>query len=155
MEIRKAPLTNDLLSVSGTLTYGGMLEVSNLGGTLVAGDSFKIFSPAEADGSFAAVNLPMLAPGLAWNFNGSAGTLGVVSVVAIEPTNIVTSITGSDLTIEWPADHIGWRLQVQTNDASVGMGANWVDVAGAVITNSMSLPLDPDNGSVFYRLVYP
>jgi autotransporter-associated beta strand protein len=155
MEICKAPLTNDQLSVVGTLTYGGMLEVASLGGTLVAGDSFKIFSPVEADGSFAAMNLPMLAPGLAWNFNGSAGTLGVVSVVAIEPTNIVTAVTGGDLTIAWPADHIGWRLQVQTNDSSVGLGTNWVDVPDAVITNSMSLPMDANNGSVFYRLVYP
>jgi hypothetical protein len=32
---------------------------------------------------------------------------------------------------------------------------NWVDVAGATTTNQMTIPIDPANGSVFYRMIYP
>jgi hypothetical protein len=55
------------------------------------------------------------------------------------------------LTLSWPADHTGWRLQMQTNL----LGTNWVDVPGATTTNLMTLPVNPANASVFYRLVYP
>jgi hypothetical protein len=57
--------------------------------------------------------------------------------------------------LNWPANHVGWRLQVQTNDVTQGLGTNWVDVVGATVTNQMTLPIDPANGSVFYRMVYP
>jgi hypothetical protein len=34
------------------------------------------------------------------------------------------------------------------------LGMNWVIVSGANTTNQMMIPLDPANGSVFYRLIY-
>jgi len=46
-------------------------------------------------------------------------------------------------------------LQVQTNSVAQGLGTNWWDVAGATATNQVAIPIDPANGSVFYRLVYP
>jgi hypothetical protein len=57
--------------------------------------------------------------------------------------------------LSWPDDHIGWRLQVQTNDLSTGLGTNWFDVPGSTNLNSLLLPVDVNCGSVFYRLVYP
>jgi hypothetical protein len=70
-------------------------------------------------------------------------------------TNITFAVTGTNsLQISWPADHIGWTLQVQTNDATTGLGDNWQDVAGSTTTNQMQVPVDPANGAVFYRLVY-
>ena len=71
------------------------------------------------------------------------------------PTNITFQITASVLTLSWPADHIGWQLQAQTNSPAEGLGTNWVNVAGAALTNQVSLPVDPTVGSVFYRLAYP
>src|SRR5262249_33217284 len=44
MKLNKGAATNDILSVAGTLTYGGTLSLTNLSGTLAAGDSFKLFS---------------------------------------------------------------------------------------------------------------
>jgi hypothetical protein len=76
-------------------------------------------------------------------------------VTATNPTNIVVQVTGTNLTLNWPADHIGWRLEVQTNDLTQGLGTNWVEVVGAAATNQMTIPLDPANGSVFYRMIYP
>jgi fibronectin type 3 domain-containing protein len=75
-------------------------------------------------------------------------------VTATNPTNIMVQITDNNLTLNWPADHIGWRLQVQTNDLTQGLSTNWVDVVGAATTNQMTIPMDPANGSVFYRMIY-
>lgn len=63
--------------------------------------------------------------------------------------------TNGVLKINWPADHVGWRLQSQTNALNAGIGTNWVDVPAAVSTNQITIPLDASNGSVFYRLIYP
>jgi hypothetical protein len=66
-------------------------------------------------------------------------------------TNVSVSVSGGALDLSWPADHVGWRLQAQTN----GLGANWFDVAGSTATNLMTLPFDATAGSVFFRLIYP
>jgi hypothetical protein len=83
-------------------------------------------------------------------------TLSVANSINSNPTNIVFSVTGGNqLTLAWPADHTGWRLQSQTNSLSAGLGTNWVDVTGSTATNQVLAPVNPVNGSVFYRLVYP
>lgn len=75
--------------------------------------------------------------------------------VSSNPTNIVFSLTANNqLTLSWPADHIGWTLQAQTNSLSVGLGANWVNVTGSSTTNQVVIPISLTNGSVFYRLIY-
>ena len=68
---------------------------------------------------------------------------------------LMTQMSNGVLTLTWPADRTGWHLQVQTNNMNQGLGANWVDVAGSTTTNQMSIPIDPGNGSGFYRLTYP
>ena len=72
-----------------------------------------------------------------------------------EPVNVSISVLGGSLNLFWPTNHTGWRLQAQTNSPVTGLGTNWFDVAGSGQTNSMTLPVDANNGSVFYRLVYP
>jgi len=84
--------------------------------------------------------------------NSTAATL---HVVATNPTNITTSVSGNQLTLSWPSDHTGWRLQSQTNSVAVGLGSNWADVAGATTTNQVTIQIDSANGAVFFRLVYP
>ncbi len=79
MEISKMPQTNDQLLVAGPLTLGGTLVVTNLSGTLAAGDCFKLFLAGSISGSFSSNSLPALGAGLAWNTN--ALTNGVLSVV--------------------------------------------------------------------------
>jgi hypothetical protein len=82
--------------------------------------------------------------------------VGYVPVtVNTEPTNIVTSVSGNLLTLTWPADHIGWKLQSQTNDLNTGLSATWYDVAGSATTNEITIPIDPASPSVFYRMTYP
>jgi hypothetical protein len=80
---------------------------------------------------------------------------GLAPTVNTNPTSIVSSISGNQLTLTWPSDHTGWQLQVQTNSLSEGLGTNWVDVSGSTATDQVTIPMNPTNGCVFYRLVYP
>jgi hypothetical protein len=41
------------------------------------------------------------------------------------------------------------------NSPAAGLGTNWVTVPGSTMTNSLTLPVDANNGSVFFRLIYP
>jgi hypothetical protein len=77
------------------------------------------------------------------------------AVISTTPTNITVQPDVNGLTLSWPGDHTGWRLQVQTNDLAQGLSTNWVDMTGATTTNQMSFPVNPSAGGVFYRLVYP
>ena len=78
----------------------------------------------------------------------------MAQIVNTTPTNIVFSLTGNSLDLSWPADHIGWYLQMQTNAPTVGLSRNWVTVPGSSTTNHIVLTINPANGSVFSRLVY-
>jgi len=75
--------------------------------------------------------------------------------VAQDPTNLSYTFGTGSFTLSWPADHTGWRLQANTNSILTGFDANWSDVPGSNATNSMILPMDSHEGSVFYRLIYP
>lgn len=156
-----APATNDLL-VAASIAAGGDLIVTNLGPDLITGSVFKLFS-VPVSGGFASVTLPQT------NATGSVtyqwddklavdGTIVLVSgasPVNPAPTDIVSSYSNGVLALNWPADRTGWRLQAQTNAPGVGLTANWVDVSGSTVTNQISIPVGPANGSVFFRLVYP
>jgi autotransporter-associated beta strand protein len=83
-EISKASgvRTNDLVAVSGALSLGGTLVVTNLGPeTLSAGDSFKLFNAGSWGGSLTNFVLPPLAAGLGWNTTtfSTNGTLTVIN----------------------------------------------------------------------------
>jgi fibronectin-binding autotransporter adhesin len=161
MEVDRVAGTTDLLratnTTASTITYGGTLRVVTLAGTIAAGNTFKMFSASNYVGTFASIlpNPPL--PGLGWNTNTLAtdGTLRVISTVNTNRTNITFTINGNQLTISWPADHIGWRLQAQTNPINIGLRSNWFDFPGSTTVNSVTTTLNPANGSVFYRMIYP
>jgi hypothetical protein len=75
--------------------------------------------------------------------------------VALNPTNVTAVLSGNALTLSWPADHLGWRLQVQTNSLAAGLGTSWVTVPGSDLVTSTNMPINPANGAVLYRMVYP
>ena len=152
MEISKTPVTNDQLVVSGTLNYGGTLTVTNLSGTFVGGESFRLFQAGSINGFFSSNSLPALNAGLAWNTANL--TNGILSVVQTTPTNLGWNVTGTNLILSWPSGYTGWRLQVQSNSLNAGLGTNWVDVSGSSLTNNLVVPVDSASGTIFYRLVY-
>jgi hypothetical protein len=70
---------------------------------------------------------------------------------ALYSTNLTASVSSDTFTLSWPVDHLGWRLQAQTN----GLGGGWLDVPGSSATNLMAWPVDGSTSSVFFRLIYP
>jgi hypothetical protein len=88
--------------------------------------------------------------------NSSPAAVTITNAVSISttPTNIVAIVNGYSLVLKWPADHISWTLQAQTNPPSAGLGTNWVDVQGSTSVNTVTNIINPANGAVFYRLKY-
>jgi hypothetical protein len=62
---------------------------------------------------------------------------------------------GGTLTLSWPADHLGWILQSQTNSLGAGLSTNWVDVAGSEAGNTNEINIDSASPTVFFRLRHP
>ncbi|HTV39130.1 MAG TPA: immunoglobulin domain-containing protein [Candidatus Sulfotelmatobacter sp.] len=81
--------------------------------------------------------------------------VGIFVELATNSPSLDASTTNGTLCLSWPADHIGWELEAQTNSPGMGLSANWTIVTTATSTNSLVIPFSPANGSVFYRLVYP
>jgi len=73
-------------------------------------------------------------------------------LIPTTPTNIVVTVSGGNLTLNWPTNYIGWTLQTQTNILSVGLRTNWFDVPGSASTNQVIIPINPNNPAVFYRM---
>jgi hypothetical protein len=68
-------------------------------------------------------------------------------------TNVLNlSLEQNTLQLDWPADHIGWNLQAQTNP---GINSQWFPISGSSLTNHLDLTLDRANTSVFFRLIAP
>jgi len=148
-------LTSDRVAGLPAVAYGGALIVTAAGDSLANGDAFSLFSAASQSGAFSTLNLPTLASGLAWIWDGSSGTLSVVSIVNPQPTTLAAVVSAGNLNLSWPPDHTGWRLLVQTNRLNVGLSANWFTWPNSTNLDSVSIPIDRANGAVFYRLVYP
>jgi predicted alpha-1,6-mannanase (GH76 family) len=95
----------------------------------------------------------------AWSTNQARAhyLAAVTNKVNVTPSQLQTSLAGGggSMTLSWPSDQIGWRLEAQTNPLSVGLGGNWVTVGNSSRTNSVIVSLAGSNSVVFYRLVYP
>ena len=76
-------------------------------------------------------------------------------VVNTSPTRLTAAVSGGTVTLSWPADHTGWRLETQTNSLSGGLSTNWSVWTGSDTTSSVSVPIDQTQPAVFFRLVYP
>jgi fibronectin-binding autotransporter adhesin len=104
MELNRASGTNDLLrSTNSSITYGGTLIVTNLGGGFTGGETFKLFDSGIGGypGSFSAIQLPLLPAGLSWNTNLSAnGSLSISgSLNLAKPTITRLSVTGGNIIV--------------------------------------------------------
>jgi alpha-L-fucosidase 2 len=69
------------------------------------------------------------------------------------PVRLGFAWTNGKVQLNWPADHIGWRLETQTNNNTAGLGTNWVTASGSTATNFFIIPIA--NVSSFFRLAYP
>jgi len=162
------------VTLSGANSYSGNTTVS--GGTLsitqatlatnstvtVAGGAFLNLGFSSVTNTVAGLvtNGVSAGPGVYNSTTGSpfitgAGSLLVPSTMASNPTNITASVSGNTLTLSWPADHLGWILQSQTNSLTIGLSTNWVDVAGSGSSNTNVITINPALPTAFYRLRHP
>jgi autotransporter-associated beta strand protein len=154
------PNCDQLVSVLGSITYGGTLSVTNRGPALQAGDAFQLFpSAVTAFSSIQVATNDATGSFYTWNnkvaIDGSIQVLAVVSPVNKTPTNFTATVSANQLVLSWPADHTGWHLQVQTNPPTTGLSTNWVTIPNTDLSNSFTNALNPAQGSMFYRMVYP
>jgi hypothetical protein len=71
---------------------------------------------------------------------------------------LANSVSGGSLTLNWPLDHLGYRLLTQTNNLAKGVSANtndWATVVGSSLTNTFTIPIVKTNLNQYYRLIYP
>ena len=104
-------------------------------------------------------------PGIAYYYVVSATNAFAESGNSVQASAIpLPSLTSAVLTFQpnanqlqlsWPADHLGWHLQIQTNGSDTGLGTNWTDLPDTVSNDQFILSVEPTNSSVFLRLVYP
>jgi autotransporter-associated beta strand protein len=144
-------VTVGLVAGGGAIaSTGSSLMISNLGPALSGGDRFQLFNQMVTNGNNIAITSPA---GFAVINNLAVD--GSISLVNITPTQMTTHLSGDQLTLQWPADHQGWRLLAQTNPLTQGLGTNWVPIPGTDSATSYTTTVDPANGTVFYKLVYP
>jgi hypothetical protein len=138
--------SNDIVAVTGTLSYGGTLTVTNLGATpLAVGDTFQIF---PAGGSGSVVVLGDAGVGNAFDFSESTGVLTVVPGTG--PT-LQALISGTSITFTWDDAGGPFKLVAQTNLLSAGLNrTNWFDYPDG--TNGVVVPINKNNPTVFYGL---
>jgi len=105
VDVDKTALTNDLVQATNvtatTITYGGTLNVVAANGSLIAGDTFKLFDATNYAGSFAAIT----PANVTWDTSklNVDGSLKVVSVAPAGPTTNATitkvTLSGSNLLV--------------------------------------------------------
>jgi autotransporter-associated beta strand protein len=155
MEINKTAATSDKVSGTSSLTYGGTLTVTNLAGSLAAGDTFTLFNASSYSGSFSIFNLPPLTGGLKWDtsklaVNGSI-QVGYDAAITGQPSNqsvgqgVSASFTVTATGI--PAPTYQWQL-------STNAGTSWTNITGATSATYATPPtVTGDNNNQFRCLV--
>jgi hypothetical protein len=86
-------------------------------------------------------------------------TVAVLLQPSLTVPKLTNSVSGNNLVLSWPADHLGYRLLVQTNNLNKGVSGNtndWGTVSGtASVTTTNIAILRVGVTNEYYRLVYP
>jgi len=94
------------------------------------------------------------APGIYNSGNSSPFITGTGTLLIPPPPGPVTitnSVSGNILSLAWPAGQ-NWTLQIQTNELSLGLNTNWIDLPGTTNINSTNIFIDVTHPATFYRL---
>jgi autotransporter-associated beta strand protein len=75
--------------------------------------------------------------------------------LATNPPPLMPQLSGNSIHLSWPPDHLGWRLQGQTNTLQSGLGTNWVTLPGSASVTATNIQINSADPSMFFRLVYP
>jgi guanyl-specific ribonuclease Sa len=75
-------------------------------------------------------------------------TVNVTELPSQTKPVLTSSLNNGMLTLTWPADHLGYRLLMQTNNLNLGVSVNpndWATVPGSMATNATSLSIPITN----------
>jgi autotransporter-associated beta strand protein len=157
MKLNKGAATNDVLLSGADLSYGGILRLTNLSGTLLPGDTFKLFSASNYTGMFTNVT-PLPGSGLAWSTN-LLTTNGTIAVVLASPvitninwlrTNVIIAGTNGFPNTNYYVLS-GTNLAVPLTNWT-RLATNLFDLSGNFIFTNSSDPLLPEQ---YYLLQLP
>jgi len=86
-------------------------------------------------------------------------TVNVLLQPSLTVPHLTNSVSGSTLALSWPADHLGYRLLVQTNNLNKGVSGNtndWGTVANSTSILSTNIAIIKTGvTNEYYKLVYP
>ncbi len=125
-----------------------LLQQASLG-TAVADGSGSIVVYVDDD--------PAARAGIAngWNYRSWYDGVGYSLAIDPNPTNITMNISANSVELSWPASHLGWILQSQTNGLAADISTNWHDIAGSSSSTQAVLTIEAEIPAVFYRLRHP
>jgi hypothetical protein len=148
----KTGVAYSIATVGGATTYVWTVPI---GATIVSGQGTMAIT---VNYGLAAVSCYVsVTPSNGVGSSGLSASAGVMVTTAPigTPTSVTFGVTGTNLNLSWPADHLGWRLLVQTNQVIVGLSTNWFTWPNSTNWTSVTIPILSANPSVFFRLVYP
>ena len=143
------------VAVDGNLTFSG--DTINVTNALGFGTGlYTLFTyTGNESGSYTLGSTPGTYNYALTNATGKIQLLVSTTGPSLTPVNLAFQNSSGQLELTWPQDHIGWSLEIQTNQTSVGLSTNWAVVPGSVTTNEVFLPVSTTNDCVFLRLVSP
>ena len=157
-QIRRTPFTNNTVQILGTLTEGGTLNVTNLGGTPLLGDRFALFNAGSYTGSFASLVLPPLPSGLGWS-TSALTTAGVLTVVVAPPVINSVTLTPGSVVLQGSSGLAGANFYLLGATNLATPAPNWTrlltnkfDLSGNFNITNLINPKGPAN---FFRLQAP
>jgi alpha-galactosidase len=95
--IRKQPLTNSQIRVTGPIVFGGTLLINEVLGTnsFVSGDEFQLFNVASCSGAFKQIIPPVPAVGFLWD-TSDLSSRGILRVVATQVPQLGPLVLAGD-----------------------------------------------------------
>jgi fibronectin-binding autotransporter adhesin len=137
MDIDAGAVTNDQVITTNSITYGGTLVVTNINGTLAAGQSYRLFNAGTYSLNFSSVTLPTLTAPLYWtNTLTSNGTIAVASAVVPQPHITAITINPPNITISATNGSPGGTFYVLSSTNIALPLSNWTRIATNVFDGS-------------------
>jgi hypothetical protein len=90
------------------------------------------------------------------NATNQTYTVNVTLQPSLAPAPLTTSVSGNTLSLTWPADHLGWHLEAQTNTLGAGLTTSgWVAIPGTDLVTQTNMTIIKTNPAAFFRITYP
>ena len=171
---------NNGISITGGFVYRGSAN-SDLYGKYIFGDLALIPSPVRVNGrifyadlqsatlnvfTLPQFNSEILPNGQTVHGFGQDANGELYVMATSTPPNgnggVVYKIFSARLDVQKSSNQVnlswsvpGAQLQAQFNPPGMGITTNWINVPGSTATNQAIFPIDPTQGSAFYRLQFP